>query len=118
MSAPPPPPPPKPAVEKTEKPTKPTHHMPKPQRQIASTRSDLRHAQSAAAPRAGLNGAAVADWKSEIVMRIMSEKEYPEEARAQGASDRPSSPSLFAPSGGIEAYGGAAPVLNSRPGRG
>jgi protein TonB len=86
MSAPPPPPPPKPAVEKTEKPTKPTHHMPKPQRRVKSTRSDLRHAQSAAAPRAGLNGAAVADWKSEIVMRIMSEKEYPEEARAQGAS--------------------------------
>ena len=47
MSAPPPPPPPKPAVEKTEKPTKPTHHMPKPQRRMKSTRTDFRHAQSA-----------------------------------------------------------------------
>jgi periplasmic protein TonB len=84
MSAPPPPPPPKPVVEKTTKTPKPTHHLPKPQRRIKSTRSDLRHAQQQAAPMAGLQGAAIADWKSEIVMRIMSEKEYPEEARAQG----------------------------------
>ncbi len=86
MSAPPPPPPPKPVVEKTEKPPKPTHHLPKPQRRIKSTRPDLRHARSQTAPMAGLSGAAVADWKSEIVMRIMSEKEYPEEARAQGTN--------------------------------
>ena len=83
MSAPPPPPPPKPLVEKTTKPPKPTHHLPKPQRRIKSTRMN-RQAQQQAAPMAGLQGAAVADWKSEIVMRIMSEKEYPEEARSQG----------------------------------
>lgn len=84
MSAPPPPPPPKPVVEKTTKTPKPAHHLPKPQRRMKLTRADLKHAERQAAPAAGLNGAAVADWKSEIVMRIMGAKEYPEEARSQG----------------------------------
>ncbi|MDR3409202.1 MAG: energy transducer TonB [Methylovirgula sp.] len=83
MSA-PPPPPPKPMVEKQVEKPKPTHHLPKPQRRIKSTRADLPRAARQSAPMAGLNGAAVADWKSEIVMRIMGAKEYPEEARAQG----------------------------------
>lgn len=86
MSAPPPPPPPKPAAEKTTKAPKPAHRQAKPQRQIKSTRSDLRHANQAAAPAAGLNGAAVADWKHQIVMRIMSEKEYPEGANGAGGT--------------------------------
>jgi periplasmic protein TonB len=83
MSA-PPPPPPKPLVEKKVEQPKPTRHLPKPQRRIKSTRTDLPRAARQSAPAAGLNGAAVADWKSEIVMRIMAEKEYPEEARSQG----------------------------------
>jgi protein TonB len=72
MSAPPPPPPPKPAV-KTEKPAKPTNHLPKPQHRMKSTRT-LQRSNRQAAPIAGLNGAAVADWKSQISMRIQSEK--------------------------------------------
>lgn len=83
MSA-PPPPPPKPVIEKKVEQPKPTKHLPKPQRRIKSTRTDLPRSAQQSAPMAGLRGAAVADWKSEIVMRIMSEKEYPEEARAQG----------------------------------
>ncbi|MGP8232793.1 MAG: TonB family protein [Methylovirgula sp.] len=78
------PPPPKPVIEKKVEKPKPTQHMPKPQRRIKSTHTDLPRSARQAAPMAGLSGAAVADWKSEIVMRIMGAKEYPEEARAQG----------------------------------
>lgn len=84
MSSPPPPPPPKPVVETKTHAPKPPLHQPKPQRRVKSTRADLPHAARAAAPAAGLNGAAVADWKSQIVMRIMGAKAYPSDA--QGAS--------------------------------
>lgn len=52
----------------------------------AHPRTNLPRAATAAAPAAGFNGAAVASWKSEIVMRISSVKEYPEEGRAQGVN--------------------------------
>ncbi len=69
------PPPPKPVVKQVKKPQ--AHAQP---------RTNLPHATTAAAPAPGLNGEAAASWKSEIVMRISSVKEYPEEARAQATS--------------------------------
>jgi periplasmic protein TonB len=86
MSAPPPPPPPKPVVETKVRAPKPTPHQAKPQHRIKATRTNLPRSERAAAPRAGLNGAAVADWKSEIVMRIMGAKEYPAGANASGTA--------------------------------
>ncbi len=89
MAPPPPPPPPKAEEKPIEKkpPPKPVvKHEAKPRAEVKSTRSDLPHAAREAAPTPGLNGASVADWKSEIVMRISSVKRYPEAARSQGTS--------------------------------
>jgi protein TonB len=97
MSA--PPPPPKPVVETKERTQKPPLHEPKPQRRVRSTRANLPRAARAAAPAAGLNGAAVADWKSEIVMRIMGARAYPE--GANGASGTSLVAFLVSRSGGI-----------------
>jgi protein TonB len=56
------------------------------QQQRAQPRTNLPHARAAAAPAPGFNGEAAESWKSEIVMRINSVKEYPEDARSQGTS--------------------------------
>lgn len=64
------PPPPKPVVKQDKKPQAP-----------AQPRTNLPHAQRSAAPTPGFNGAAAQSWKSEIVMRISSVKQYPEAAR-------------------------------------
>ncbi|HLH10265.1 MAG TPA: energy transducer TonB [Methylovirgula sp.] len=74
------PPPPK-VIEKSR-----PEHQTKKQAARAQPRTNLPRAQRAAAPAAGFNGAAASSWKSEIVMRISSVKEYPEEGRSQGAS--------------------------------
>lgn len=80
-----PPPPPKVAEKPVEKtPPKPVvKHQPKQAKPPARAhqRTNLPHAARAAAPSPGFSGAAVASWKSEIVMRISSVKQYPEEAR-------------------------------------
>jgi periplasmic protein TonB len=68
--------PPPPKVE--EKPV--IKQVPKPQAR-AHPRTHLPRANVAAAPAPGLNGEAAADWRSEIVMRISSVKEYPDAAR-------------------------------------
>jgi len=88
MMAPPPPPkveetpvektPPKPVVKHEIKQAKPQAR--------AQRRTNLPRAATAAAPAPGFNGAALSSWKSEIVIRINSVKEYPEEARAQGTN--------------------------------
>jgi protein TonB len=67
--------PPPPKVEE-----KPVIKRPKPQAR-AQPRTKLPRAATAAAPAPGFNGEAAADWKSEIVMRISSVKEYPDAAR-------------------------------------
>jgi protein TonB len=75
--------PPPPKVE--EKPVVKQVKQPKPQAR-KQPRTNLPHAATAAAPAPGFNGEAATSWKSEIVERISSVKEYPEEARAQATS--------------------------------
>jgi periplasmic protein TonB len=70
--------PPPPKVE--EKPVVKQVKQPKPQAR-KQPRTNLRRAATAAAPTPGFNGAAAQSWKSEIVERISSVKEYPEDAR-------------------------------------
>lgn len=70
--------PPPPKVE--EKPVVKQVKQPKPQAR-AQPRTNLPRAARAAAPAPGFNGAAASSWKSEIVERISSVKEYPEAAR-------------------------------------
>jgi len=90
MAPPPPPPPkivPKPVEKKLPpKPVKREKQEAKPKAAVKSTRSDLPRSERAAAPRAGVNGASVASWKSEIVMRINSVKGYPAGAGASGTA--------------------------------
>jgi periplasmic protein TonB len=88
MSPPPPPPPPKVEEKPVDKrqPPKPVKHEPKPRKEIKSTRTNLPRSETSAAPRAGYNGAAVSSWKSEIVERINSVKEYPSGASAEGTA--------------------------------
>ncbi len=70
--------PPPPKVE--EKPVVKQVKQPKPQAR-AHPRTNLPRAATAAAPAPGFNGEAAQSWKSEIVERISSVKEYPEDAR-------------------------------------
>lgn len=77
-------PPPSPKVEEkpVEKP-KVVKRQIKQRKQMsrAQQRTNLRRAARAAAPMAGFSGEAAASWRSEIVIRISSVKEYPEDAR-------------------------------------
>jgi periplasmic protein TonB len=75
--------PPPPKVE--EKPVVKKLKQPKPQTR-AQPRTNLQRAVTAAAPTPGFNGEAADSWRSEIVERISSVKEYPEAARPQATS--------------------------------
>jgi protein TonB len=75
------PPPPKIEEKPVVKEVKPVQvKQPKPQTR-KQPRTNLPRAARASAPAPGFNGEAAQSWKSEIVERISSVKEYPEDAR-------------------------------------
>jgi periplasmic protein TonB len=72
---------PQPEVMMAPPPPKPVQHEAKQKPQHARPRTNLPHAAKSAAPTPGFNGEAAESWRSEIVERISSVKEYPEAAR-------------------------------------
>jgi periplasmic protein TonB len=72
---------PQPEVMMAPPPPKPVQHEATRKPQRAQPRTNRPHATRAAAPAPGFNGEAVESWRSEIVERISSVKEYPEAAR-------------------------------------
>jgi protein TonB len=77
---------PQPEVMMAPPPPKPVQHEAKQKPQHARPHTNLPHAAKSAAPTPGFNGEAAESWRSEIVERISSVKEYPAAARAQGAN--------------------------------
>ncbi len=72
---------PQPEVMMAPPPPKPVQHEATRKPQRARPRTNLPHAVKSAAPTPGFNGQAAESWRSEIVERISSVKEYPEPAR-------------------------------------
>ncbi|MGH6817612.1 MAG: energy transducer TonB family protein [Methylovirgula sp.] len=72
---------PQPEVMMAPPPPKSVQHEAKEKPQHARPRTNLRRAAKSAAPTPGFNGEAAESWRSEIVERISSVKEYPEAAR-------------------------------------
>jgi protein TonB len=72
---------PQPEVIMAPPPPKVVPHEAKQKPQHARPRTNLPHAARSAAPSPGFNGEAAESWRSEIVERISSVKEYPEAAR-------------------------------------
>jgi protein TonB len=77
---------PQPEVMMAPPPPKVVQHQAKQKPQHARPRTNLPHSEKSAAPAPGFNGEAAESWRSEIVERISSVKEYPDAARAQGAN--------------------------------